>query len=86
MGCTMQRMRILVQQIETGLYFRDIDAWERDSAHAMDFLSSTAAIEFCTANKLTGVQLVLKFEEEKYDIVLPVIAKAPRPERTAPAS
>jgi hypothetical protein len=69
----MQRMRILLQQKETGLYFKDIDAWSRGSAEAMDFVSSTAAIDFCVTNKLNGVQLVLKFEEEKYDIVLPVI-------------
>ena len=73
MRCTMQRMRILLQQKETGLYFKDIDAWARGGAEAMDFVSSTAAIDFCVTNKLAGVQLVLKFEEEKYDIVLPVV-------------
>jgi hypothetical protein len=66
-------MRICLQQKETGLYFKDIEVWVRDSAEAMDFVSSTAAIDFCVANKLGGVQLVLKFEEEKLDIVLPVL-------------
>lgn len=66
-------MRILLQQKETGLYFKDIDSWTRDSSGAMDFLSSTAAIDFCVTNKLGGVQLVLKFEEHRYDIVLPVV-------------
>jgi hypothetical protein len=66
-------MRILLQQKETGLYFKDIDSWTRDSSGAMDFLSSTAAIDFCVTNKLSGVQLVLKFEEHRYDIVLPVV-------------
>jgi hypothetical protein len=65
-------MRILVQQKETGLYFKDIESWAIDPAEAMDFLSSTSAIDFCVANKLTGVQLVLKFDEEKCDIVMPV--------------
>lgn len=65
-------MRILLQQRDTGLYFKDIDAWVRNSAEAMDFLSSTAAIEFCVRNRVLRVQLVLKFEEQKYDIVLPV--------------
>ncbi len=45
----------------------------------MDFLSSTAAIDFCVANHISDVQLVLKFEEEQYDIVLPVLT--PGPER-----
>ncbi len=70
--CRIERMRILLQQKETGLYFKDIDSWVRQSHEAMDFVSSTAAIDFCVANKLSGVQLVLKFDEQQYDIVLPV--------------
>jgi len=65
-------MRIVLQQKSTGLYFKDIDAWVRTSGEAMDFVSSTAAIDFCVLNKLSSMQLVLKFEEQKYDIVLPV--------------
>ena len=77
-------MRIVLQQKDTGLYFKDIDAWVRTSSEAMDFVSSTAAIEFCVVNKLTHVQLVLKFEEQKYDIVLPVRPlKESRTERTS---
>ncbi|SPE62369.1 conserved hypothetical protein [Verrucomicrobia bacterium] len=66
-------MRIFVQQKETGLYFKDITAWVPNTSDAMDFVSSTAAIDFCVANKLRDVQLVLKFEEEKYDIVMPMV-------------
>ena len=65
-------MRILLQQKETGLYFKDVGAWVPHGAEAMDFVSSTAAIDFCVANRLTRVQVVLKFDEQKYDIVLPV--------------
>lgn len=66
-------MRILLQQKDTGLYFKDVGAWDADPGVAMDFLSSTAAIDFCVANKISNVQLVLKFEEQRYDIVLPVL-------------
>ncbi|HSU56184.1 MAG TPA: hypothetical protein VLT36_19150 [Candidatus Dormibacteraeota bacterium] len=69
-------MRIVLQQKETGLYFKNIESWARDSSDAMDFLSSTAAIDFCVRNKLNDVQLVLKFEEQRYDIVLPVVVGA----------
>ena len=65
-------MRILIQQKESGLYFRDIAEWTSSSVHAMDFLSSTTAIEFCVLNKIKGVHLVLKFEEEHHEIVLPL--------------
>jgi hypothetical protein len=76
-------MRILLQQKDTGLYFKDIGAWSREPAEAMDFLSSTSAMEFCQVNKIADVQLVLKFEEQKCDIVLPLLAaKAQRRENS----
>ncbi len=65
-------MRILLQHKQTGLYFKDIDSWVRNGSEALDFVSSSAAIDFCVTNKLASVQLVLKFEEQRYDIVLPV--------------
>lgn len=71
---THKRMRILLQQKGTGLYLTGVDAWSPHSSEAMDFVSSTAALDFCAANKLADVQLVLKFEEEQHDIVLPVVA------------
>ena len=70
-------MRILLQSKQTGLYFKDIGDWTRNSSDALDFLSSTAAIDFCAANKLSDVHLVLKFEEQRYDIVLPVATRGP---------
>lgn len=66
-------MRILLQEKETGLYLKDIGRWTPDPMEAMDFLSSTKAIDFCVANKISGVQLVLKFEEQLHDIVLPMV-------------
>lgn len=67
-------MRILIQQKDTGFYFKDVGSWTRNPIEAMDFLSSTTAIDFCVLNKISGVQLVLKFEEQQYDIVLPVMS------------
>lgn len=65
-------MRIVLQQKQTGLYFKDIDSWVRGASEAMDFVSSTAAINFCVTNKVNDVDLVLKFAEQKYDIVMPM--------------
>ena len=64
-------MRILLQQKNTGLYFKELGAWVANAADASDFLSSTKALAFCAAHKISDVQLVLKFEEHHYDIVLP---------------
>ena len=64
-------MWILLQQKNTGLYFKEVGVWTRYAADANDFLSSTKALAFCTANKIFNVQLVLKFDKHHYDIVLP---------------
>jgi hypothetical protein len=56
------------------MYFRNVGLWVPEAAEAMDFVSSSAAIDFCVINKLSGVHLVLKFAEEKCDIVMPVVA------------
>ena len=66
-------MRILLQQKETGLYFKDVGSWTINTSEAMDFLNSTAAIDFCVTNNISDVHLVLKFDEQKYDIVMPVV-------------
>ncbi len=76
-------MRIVLQQKETGLYFKDIGAWVPNGTEAMDFVSSAAAIEFCVANKLAGLQVVLKFEEQKYEIVIPVSPEVAQDSKTA---
>jgi hypothetical protein len=50
-------MRILLQQKETGLYFKGPEVWTRNSAEAAD------------------LQLVLKFEDQQYDIVMPLVTE-----------
>jgi len=64
-------MRILLQQKNTGLYLKALGAWVANAAEASDFPSSTKALAFCAANRISDVQLVLKFEEHHCDIVLP---------------
>jgi len=76
-------MRIVLQRKETGLYCKNIGSWSKESSEAMDFMSSTAAIDFCITNKIMDVQLVLKFDEHHYDIVMPVAPAQPvREQRT----
>ncbi len=82
----MNSMRILLQQTTTSLYFKDIGSWTPDASVAMDFLTSTAAIDFCVANKLKAVQLVLKFEEHRYNIVLPVVIPGQTGSHSRPSS
>jgi len=67
-------MRILLQQKDTGYYLIGGGAWTGNVADARDFLSSAEAIKFCVANRISGVQIVLKFDQQLYEIVLPMVA------------
>jgi hypothetical protein len=73
-------MRIVLQHKTTGLYFQDVGAWTRNSSEAIDFVSSTTAIEFCELNNIDCAQIVLKFDQEQYDIVM----QANPPRESAP--
>lgn len=69
-------MRILLQHRLTGLYLQEDLSWTRQSTEALDFLSSSTAIDFCATNRLSEVQLVFKFDEHKYEIVVPMCVKS----------
>lgn len=66
-------MRILLQQKETGLYFTEDGLWGH-CGEAKNFISSTTALDYCLAHKIPSVQLVLKFDDQPYDIVWPVVS------------
>lgn len=66
-------MKVLLQHKESGLYLKELGVTTDNQAEAMDFLSSTQAIEFCAAHKITGMQIVLRFDEQHFDIVLPIV-------------
>jgi hypothetical protein len=65
-------MKVLLQHKESGLYLKERGVTTDNRMEAMDFLSSTQAIEFCAAQKISGMQIVLRFEEQHFDIVLPM--------------
>ena len=81
-------MKVLLQHKESGLYLKERGVTTDNQADAMDFLSSTQAIEFCAAHKITGMQIVLRFDEQHFDIVLPMAMNARRqpPDRPAHAA
>lgn len=76
-------MKVLLQHKESGLYLKDVGLTTPSAADAMDFLSSTQAIEFCSGHKIFGMQIVLRFDEQHYDIVLPMLAERYAPQTRA---
>ena len=71
-------MKVLLQHKESGLYLKERGVTTDNRTEAMDFLSSTQAIEFCAAHKINGMQIVLRFDEQHFDIVLPMVMNPKR--------
>ncbi|HNQ73209.1 MAG TPA: hypothetical protein PKN95_06345 [Verrucomicrobiota bacterium] len=67
-------MKVLLQHKESKLYLKEVGFTTASAAEAMEFLSSTQAIEFCAMHKIVDMQIVLRFQEQHFDIVLPMIA------------
>jgi hypothetical protein len=65
-------MKILVQNCLTHLYLKSPTQWTADPAEAQAFPSSENAILFCNKHEIPAVQIVLKFDPDRYDITVPI--------------
>ena len=68
-------MKVLLQNTNTGLFFRQPAGWTDDCNAAREFPNSLSAITFCNANGLADVQVLLKFKQTRFDVSLPVLNK-----------
>ena len=65
-------MKILVQNCLTHLYFKSLSEWTANPAEAKSFPSSENAIIYCAKHQIPSVQIVLKFQPDRYDITVPI--------------
>ena len=61
-------MKILVQNCLTHLFLKSLTQWTANPAEAETFPSSENAILFCAKYDIPAVQIVLKFDPDRYDI------------------
>ena len=66
-------VKVLLQNLKTKLFFKEPGNWTADVEIARDFPNSLNAINFCNANGLKEVQVLLKFKQERYDVALPLL-------------
>ncbi len=72
-------MKVLLQHINTRLFFKEMGAWTDDFTLAKEFANSLNAINFCHTNGLRDVHVLLKFQQQRYDVSLPIMNKRSRP-------
>ena len=65
-------MRILVQNCLTHLYLKTLSEWTANPSDAKNFPSSESAIVYCSKHQIPAVQVVLKFDPDRYDISVPI--------------
>ena len=78
-------MRILLQNVRNGLFFRSGDLWTANPDVAHDFQRAKAVYEFVSEHQLDDVQLVVNFTNPlQYEIVEIEKARGPGRERALP--
>lgn len=63
-------MRILIRNPGNSCYLDPNECWGESFLDALEFDSPVAALEFCKSRGLTTAQIVLKFDDEIYDVAL----------------
>jgi hypothetical protein len=71
-------MKVLIQNPLTLSYFRAERKWTADPGEAWDFKDSRNAARYCAENDMLGLEIVLKFPDERYDVHMPAWAAAPQ--------
>ena len=64
-------MKRLLQNINTGLYYQGPGAWTRNPNVAFSFQRTSGAIDCCVHERLSDMQVVLKFEDSSFDVRFP---------------
>ena len=78
-------MRVLIQSTVTHLYLKDRDTPTQDPDAARDFKNTARALRFIKHNKLSNVQIVLKFPKTSDDINLVILELLEKERRKADA-
>jgi len=65
-------MRILLRDLDTGLYFREPEQWTAETERAQTFRHSAEAMDLARAEKVQNAEVVLAFEEPRYSVALPL--------------
>ncbi len=63
-------MRVLVQDTKTHLYLGQAASWTSDFNSAVNFQRTIKALDFLAMSQIKDAQIVMKFEDDQYDILL----------------
>ena len=74
-------MKVFIRKTKTGWYYQEPSKWTPDQGAAYDLRQVARAVERIFEAQLEDVEILLSYDEPRYDLVLPV---PPSPSRRDP--
>ncbi len=66
-------MKVLLRNTQTGLLYAGPDQWTQDYAEALTFTDMNSALDRVTETHLSGVEVLMHFEDPAYEIPLTIV-------------
>jgi hypothetical protein len=67
-------MKVLLRNLESGLFYAGSDQWTEEHSEAMDFERPDVALDCVGQAKLVKVEVVMHFEEPAFDVPMTIIS------------
>jgi hypothetical protein len=77
-------MKVFIRSTKNGWYYQGPSQWTSDQATAFDLRHVARAVEKIFQAHLENVEILLCYDEPRYDLVLPVPATPSRAEHLKP--
>jgi hypothetical protein len=78
-------MKVFLRNTQTGWYYQGPSQWTPEQAAAQDLRQVTRAVERIFEAHLENVEILLSYDDPRYDLVLPVPASPSRAQGPAPS-
>ena len=66
-------MKVLLRNVETGLYYAGPGTWTGDHSEARDFEQTNLALDHVSETGLRGMELLMRFDSPSLDIPLTIV-------------
>ncbi len=66
-------MKVLLRNLETGLFYAGPDRWTKDYSEALDFQQTELAIDRVSEARLPGMEVLIHFEDPVFEIPLQIV-------------
>jgi hypothetical protein len=79
-GMQIESMKVFIRSTKNGWYYQEPSTWTPDQGAASDLEQVARAVERIFQARLQDVEILLCYDEPRYDLVLPVPASPSQPE------